>query len=144
MHLDLVPPSASPTSATPPVGPLLRMAPPGHVKRVVRCVHPLNQSVCMQAEQLSTLLHHLQGGVRQVHPHDGTLKNQLWVPQQYNTGSTFSLFSKFALQLLPAHTYSTGNSSKINLLTFPGEEKLFSATKVRLKLNNRELKLSGH
>ena len=60
---------------------------------------------------------------------------------QYDSGCQFSLISKSALQLLPANTYSLGNSNKINILDFDGQGQLFNATEVRLNLFNHMLKL---
>ena len=59
----------------------------------------------------------------------------------YDSGCQFSLISKSALQLLPANTYSLGNSNKINILDFNGQGQLFHVTEVKINLFNHMLKL---
>ena len=60
---------------------------------------------------------------------------------QCETVCQFSLISKSALQLLPAYTYSLGNSNKINILNFNSRGQLLEATWVKLNLFNHKLKL---
>ena len=60
---------------------------------------------------------------------------------QYDSGCQFSLISKSPLLLLPAHTYSLGNSTKINLLDFTGQGQLYETTEVKLNIYNLVLKL---
>ena len=60
---------------------------------------------------------------------------------QFDSGGQCSFISKSVLLLLPASSYSLGNSSKINPLGLAKVGKVFDTTEVKLNLYNLVLKL---
>ena len=63
---------------------------------------------------------------------------------QYDTGCQLSLISQ-SNQLstaLPTSMYSQGTSSRVRVMTYPGEGKIILTTEVKLKLHGKTLRLS--
>ena len=60
---------------------------------------------------------------------------------QYDTGCQLSLITTSALKLLPETSYSLGSSNMINLLAYNGTGELLPATKVKLNLGDRIVKV---
>ena len=103
--------------------------------------HLLNHAACMHNNEKPFFKVSKVGSDKSIPMMESLLTSSTSLEIQYDSGCWLNLISKSILQLLPAYTYSLGNSAIINLLIFTGEGKLFPATTVKLYLSNRLMEL---